>query len=176
MKRLLWGTILLVLVMVFPMPTMAEVHVGINISLPPPIVFAAPPQLVVIPETYVYGVPDADEDIFFYNGWWWRPWEGKWYRSRNYRSGWGYYRGEPSFYREVPSSWRNDYREHRWQGHEWRAQPISHQKVQKNWRYYERNKTWEKQDHWGVPELKNRGHNQSQGNPGKGNQGKHKGN
>ncbi|MGA2527359.1 MAG: hypothetical protein ABSF79_12220, partial [Smithellaceae bacterium] len=63
----------------------------VSIALPPPIVFAAPPELVVIPETNVYAVPDVDVDIFFYSGWWWRPWEGRWYRSRNYNSGWGYY-------------------------------------------------------------------------------------
>ena len=57
MKKLLFPAVLLVLVLVFPVPTMAEVDVGISISLPPPIVFAAPPEVVVIPETYVYAVP-----------------------------------------------------------------------------------------------------------------------
>ena len=116
MKKLLLGTILLALVLVFPIPTMARVDVGISISLPPLIVFGAPPEVVVIPETNVYAVPDLDVDIFFYNGWWWRPWEGRWYRSRNYSSGWGYYRSVPSFYRGIPSGWRNDYRERRWRG------------------------------------------------------------
>ena len=73
MKRLLFGTILLGLVIVFPIPTMAGVDVDISVSLPPPIVFAAPPEVVVLPGTYVYVVPDSDVDIFFYNGWWWRP-------------------------------------------------------------------------------------------------------
>jgi hypothetical protein len=102
MKRLLLGTILLALVLVFPVSTMARVDVGINISLPPPIVFAAPPEMIVLPETNVYVVPDFDVDIFFYNGWWWRPWDGHWYRSRNYSSGWGYYRTVPSFYIGIP--------------------------------------------------------------------------
>ena len=74
MMRLFSGTLLLALVILFPIPAMAAVDVGISISLPPPIVFAAPPEVVVIPETYVYAVPDLDVDIFFYNGWWWRPW------------------------------------------------------------------------------------------------------
>ena len=72
--------------------------VSIGLPLPPPIVFAAPPELMVLPETNVYVVPDVDVDIFFYNGWWWRPWEGRWYRSRDYSSGWGHYRNVPSFY------------------------------------------------------------------------------
>ena len=90
MKKLLFGTLLLALVIVLPIPTMARVDVSVSISLPP-IVFAAPPALIVLPETYVYVVPDSDEDIFFYGGWWWRPWEGRWYRSHYYNSGWGYY-------------------------------------------------------------------------------------
>ena len=57
MKKLLFGTILLVLVLVFPILTMAAVDVGISISLPA-IVFSAPPLMVVIPETNVYAVPD----------------------------------------------------------------------------------------------------------------------
>ncbi len=59
MKKLFLGTILLALVLVFPAPTMARVDVDVSISLPPPIVFAAPPEVVVIPETYVYVVPDC---------------------------------------------------------------------------------------------------------------------
>ena len=102
MKKLLLSIIVLVLVQVFPIPAMARVDVGISISLPPLIVFAGPPEVVVIPETYVYAVPDINVDIFFYNGWWWRPWEGRWYRSRNYNSGWAYCQNVPSFYREVP--------------------------------------------------------------------------
>ncbi|MCG7852783.1 MAG: hypothetical protein MIO92_09700, partial [Methanosarcinaceae archaeon] len=60
-------------------------------NLPPPIPFAAPPELIVLPETYVYVAPDIDVDLFFWNGWWWRPWEGRWFRSRNYNRDWGYY-------------------------------------------------------------------------------------
>ena len=75
MKKLLFGTLLLALVLVLPVPTMAGVNVSIGISLPP-IIFGGPPELVVIPETNVYSVPSVDADIYFYGGWWWRPWEG----------------------------------------------------------------------------------------------------
>jgi len=81
MKRLLFGILLLAFVIVVPIPTMAGVDVSVSIALPPPIVFSAPPEMIVLPETYVYVVPDVDVDIFFYDGWWWRPWEGRWYRS-----------------------------------------------------------------------------------------------
>lgn len=156
MNKLLIGTILLALVLVFPVPTTAGVDVGISISLPPPIVFAAPPEVVVIPETYVYAVPDLDVDIFFYNGWWWRPWEGRWYRSRHYAQGWVYYQRAPSFYTRIPSGWRNDYRDRRWGGRQWNYQRIPHQQVERNWSAWEKNRHWEKQQTWGVQGLKPR--------------------
>jgi len=158
MKKLLFGTILLALVIVVPMPTMAGVDVHVSIPLPPLIVFAAPPEVVVLPETYVYVAPDIDVDFYFWNGWWWRPWEGRWYRSRNYSSGWGYYQSVPSFYRGIPSDWRNDYREHRWKGHQWNYQRIPHQQVQRNWSNWEKNRHWEKQNTWGVQGIKPRTH------------------
>ena len=135
---------------------MAAVDIHVSIPLPPPIVFAAPPEVVVIPETYVYVVPDVDVDIFFYNGWWWRPWEGRWYRSRQYSSGWVYYQSVPSFYARIPSGWRNDYREHHWGGHPWNYQRIPHQQLQKNWSNWEKSRHWEKQQTWGVQGLKPR--------------------
>jgi len=156
MKKLLLGTMLLASVIAVPLPTMARVDIGISISLPPLIVFAAPPEVVVIPETNVYVVPDLDVDIFFYNGWWWRPWEGRWYRSRQYNAGWVYYQSVPSFYVRIPSGWRDDYREHRWGGRQWDYQRIPHQQVQQNWRNWEKNKHWEKQNTWGVQDLRPR--------------------
>jgi len=154
-KILLWK-ILLGLALVSPAPTLSRADAGISISLPPLIVFAAPPEVVVLPETYVYVVPDLDVDIFFYNGWWWRPWDGRWYRSRHYDSGWIYFRSVPSFYAGVPSGWRNDYRNHRWGGHRWNYQRIPHQQVQRNWSNWEKSRHWEKQQTWGVQGLKPR--------------------
>jgi hypothetical protein len=156
MKKVLFRTMLLGLVLLSPIPTMAGVDVGVSISLPPLIVFASPPAMVVIPETYVYVVPDVDADFLFYVGWWWRPWEGRWYRSRHYDSGWAYYRRVPSFYTRVPSGWRNDYREHRWGGRPWNYQPIPHQQVERNWSSWKKSNHWEKQQTWGVQGLKPR--------------------
>ena len=47
--------------------------VRVTVPLPPPIVFPAPPEVVVLPETEVYAVPSVPEEIFFYNGYWWSP-------------------------------------------------------------------------------------------------------
>lgn len=157
MNKLLLGKILLTLIFVLPASASAmggRVDVGVSIPLPPGIEFSAPPEMVVIPETYVYAVPDVDVDIFFYGGWWWRPWDGRWYRSQSYNSGWTHYQSVPSFYREVPSGWRDDYRQRRWGGREWNYQRIPEQQVQRNWNNWEKNRHWEKQNTWGVKGLK----------------------
>jgi len=125
MKKLLFGTLLLALASVFPVMTMAAVDIRIGISLPPLIVFKAPPNVIVLPDTNdVYVVPDIDADLFFWNGWWWRPWEGLWYRSRYYNRGWGYYNAVPNFYFDVDPGWRGYYRDHNWNGHRWNYERI----------------------------------------------------
>ncbi len=149
MKRLLLVSMLLALVMAFPIPVMARVNVGISISLPP-LVFAGPPEVVVIPGTYIYAVPDLDVDIFFYDGWWWRPWEGRWYRSRHYDSGWAFYGRVPSFYTRIPPGWRNNFRDRRWEGHPWNYRRIPHQQLQRNWNNWGRRRHWERHGNWGV--------------------------
>jgi hypothetical protein len=110
MRKVLWGALLWTLLCAVPLPAMARTSINVSIGLPPPMVFARPPELVVLPGSYVYVAPDVAEDIYFHNGWWWRPWGGHWYRSRQYNSGWTYYRNVPAFYRGIPSGWRNDYR------------------------------------------------------------------
>jgi len=150
MKKLLFGTMLLALVIVVPIPTMAGVNISINFPLPPPIVFAAPPELIVIPETYVYVAPDIDVDFFFWNGWWWRPWEGRWYRSYYYDRGWAYYDNVPSFYFDVDFGWRGYYREHNWYGHPWNYERIHYSQLHQNWRTWNNTRHWERHGTWGV--------------------------
>jgi hypothetical protein len=150
MKKLLLGTILFGLVFVVPIPTMAGVNIGIGISLPP-IVFNAPPNVVVMPDTYdVYVAPDINVDLFFWNGWWWRPWEGRWYRSHYYDRGWAYYNNVPSFYFDVDPGWRRYYRDHNWYGHPWNYKRIPHRELQRNWNSWSNNHYWEKQRSWDV--------------------------
>jgi hypothetical protein len=150
MKRLPFGTVLLALLLAFPMITMAQVNVRLDIAMPSPIAFAGPPVLVVIPGTYIYVVPDVSEDLYFYNGWWWRFWNGRWYRSRYYDSGWIYYDRVPVFYQRVPTGWRNYYHEHRWEGREWNYQRIPYEHLQHNWSGWQKSKYWEYQQSWGV--------------------------
>ncbi len=133
MKKLFFGAIFLVLAISAPIPAMAGVSVRIGVALPPPIVFSAPPEVILLPHTGVYVAPDVAADLFFFDGWWWRPWNGHWYRSQNYRSGWAYYEGIPVFHDRVPPRWRDDYHGHRWDGHEWNYQRISHPELQQIW-------------------------------------------
>ena len=130
MKKLLFGAMLLALAISVPIPTMGQVSVQIGIPLPPPIVVPAPPEVVLLSGMGVYVAPDIAVDLFFWDDWWWRPWEGRWYRSRDYRRGWGYYEGVPSFYGRVPPRWREEYREHRWNGREWHYQRVPQRQVQ----------------------------------------------
>jgi len=157
MKRIFGFFVGLAMLSVFSGSLQAGAEVDISISLPPLIEFSAPPELVVIPDTNVYVAPDVNADIFFYEGWWWRPWHGRWYRSQDYRSGWGYYRNAPVFYRNVPSGWRADYRAHRWQGHPWNYQRMPHQQVQSNWHHWEKDRYWERQNGWGVQGMHSHG-------------------
>ena len=132
MKKLLFGAMLLALAISVPIPTMAgvSVNIGVGIPLPPPTEVSVAPETILLPGTGVYVAPEIGVDLFFFEGWWWRPWNGHWYRSQNYRSGWGYYEGVPSFYSRVPSGWREDYRNNRWQGKEWNHQKLAHPQLQ----------------------------------------------
>ncbi len=151
MKKLLWGTIFLALAIAVPVPVMAEVDVNISIGLPPPIVFAGPPAVIVLPDTdFVYVDPDIDVELFFWNGWWWRFWSGRWYRSHYYDRGWAYYRYVPRFYYDVDPHWRRYYREHDWYGHRWNSERIPNQRLQQNWRSWRDTRHWERRGTWGV--------------------------
>ena len=74
--------VLLLLVLVYQ-PAQAGVNVGVGVNVGLPVfTFQAPPAMVVIPGTYAYYVPDADVDVFFYQGHWYRSWNGQWYWGR----------------------------------------------------------------------------------------------
>lgn len=157
MRKLLLSIILFSMAIVVPDPGMARVDVSIGISLPPPFVFPAPPQVVVLPDTnFVYVVPDIDIELYFWNGWWWRLWEGRWYRSRYYDRGWVYYNAVPRFYYDVDPGWRRYYKERAWYGHRWDYQRIPVQRLHKNWRYWDRQNYWERKRTWNVKEYKPR--------------------
>jgi len=151
MKKLIRSAILLALGIVVPLSAMAGVNINIGIALPPPIVFQAPPDVIALPETPgIYVVPDINTDLYFWNGFWWRLWEGRWYRSAYYDRDWVYYDNVPSFYFDVDTHWRDYYRNHNWYGHEWNYHRIPYQRLEQNWRGWQTKRYWGGQKTWGV--------------------------
>lgn len=140
----------------------AQVGISVGFALPPPIVFAAPPELVVLPGSYVYVAPEIADDMYFVDGWWWRPWQGHWYRSHSYNTGWGYYGNEPSFYGNVNHGWRNNYRDRQWEGQSWNYERMPEQRVATNWSSWKSNNYWSSQQNWGVPGMKQQPRNLGQ--------------
>ncbi len=157
MKNMLSAVILSTAAVVVPISSTSAVDVSIGVSLPPPMVFSAPPEVIVLPDTNdVYVAPDLDIDLFFWNGWWWRAWNGHWYRSHDYDRGWAYYEGVPRFYYDVEPGWRVCYGDHNWFGHRWYYERISHRRLQQNWRSWHSDRHWDRQRTWGVQDYRPR--------------------
>ena len=63
MKKFLLVSIFFSFAIIVPMPTMTGADINTGISLPPPIAFEAPPEVIVMPDTSgVYVVADVDAD------------------------------------------------------------------------------------------------------------------
>ncbi len=147
-----FGFVAMLLVFGFMTPAMGNAEVNVNVVVPlPRLVIPAPPALFVIPGTYVYYPPDVDVDIFFYHGYWYRPYRGGWYISNGYNGPWRSVgpRHVPRALINVPPTYRRVP-----PGHE----RLPHAMVQKNWR------TWERERHWDHP----RGERGGRGGPGQG--------
>ena len=56
--------------------------------------YATTPDLVTV-QPGVQVIADYDEPVFYTDGFYWRFYDGYWYRSGNYASGWVYYGGAP---------------------------------------------------------------------------------
>ncbi|HPX60231.1 MAG TPA: hypothetical protein PLN25_00485 [Deltaproteobacteria bacterium] len=157
MKKLVSSLIFATAISCAAVPATADVNisVGIGVPLPPAIVFSGPPAVIVMPDTIgVYFVPDIDGEIYFHNGFWWRLWNGYWYRSRYYSRGWVYYSSVPTFYHDIDPRWHDYYRARKWRGHRWDYQRVPHQQLQQNWKSWNQNRHWEKQRTWGVQQYR----------------------
>jgi len=115
----------------------AGVNVNVNIGPPPVYTFSEPPELVVIPNTYVYFAPGVDMDIVFYHGYWYRPYNGYWYRGSGYNGPWHHIGRErvPRYIINLPPDYRRSY-------HDYPRIPYGH--VHSNWNRWERDKYWDK--------------------------------
>jgi hypothetical protein len=139
MKKTIIIAAVLLLLLDIPGKGGARVNININIPLPPPFVFAAPPEMVVIPETYVYYSPDVGFDIFFYDGYWYRPYDRYWYRSVEYSGPWVHIGSPPTVLLRLPPDYRVATREYR---------RIPYGELHRNWRAWERGRYWEHHN-WG---------------------------
>lgn len=131
--------------------TAAEVSINVGIEVPPPpLVISAPPPVFVIPGTYVYFAPDVAVDLFFYHGYWYRPYRGYWYRSTSYNGKWYHVAPNrvpsvvlnlPPHFRQVPA------------GHH----HIPYVQLKKNWKTWEKERYWERNGYGNGEREKRRG-------------------
>ena len=163
MKRLLLGTMLLAVASVVPLPTMAQVDMNVDIGLPPPVEFQGEPDMIPLPNTNnVYAVPGIDIDLFFWNGWWWRLWQGNWYRSQYYDQGWGYYGYVPTFYYDIEPGWREYQDDHAWYGNQRRYESFDQQRPQARWQSRHNDRGWESEQNQGTRGYQPQQHYQGQ--------------
>jgi hypothetical protein len=67
--------------------TAADVKINIGLGVPP-MVLTAPPPLVVVPGTPVYYAPDVSANLFFYQGRYYTVANGVWSRAPAYGGPW----------------------------------------------------------------------------------------
>lgn len=124
------------LLLIQPYTASAEVNVNVNIGIPPVFTMTEPPEVVVIPGTYAYVVPDISVDIIFYRGYWYRPHEDRWFISHSYNGPWVYIVREkmPGVILNLPPNYRN-------------IPPgnarITYRQLEKNWKLWEEKKRWD---------------------------------
>jgi hypothetical protein len=143
LKPVLIGAMFMFLVfLAIPGEGVARVDINIGIS-PPPLVFSGPPEVAVIPGTYVYFCPDVEGDLFFYGGYWYRGHEGRWFRAANYGGPWVFVlrTNVPEVLFRLPPNYRtmSGYRR------------IPYRDLSRNWKTWQRDKYWERHG-WGRRE------------------------
>jgi hypothetical protein len=135
-KHILHFIILFVAVLFLPQCLFVSENVTVRASLPV-VVLVDDPELVIIPGTYVYYVSNIDHDLFFYGGYWWRPWQNTWYRAEVHSGPWivieQRYVPEPVW--RLPPRW-----------HEMRDDTprVKWSEAKNHWQEWERDKYWEK--------------------------------
>lgn len=140
MKKMLFLTMFLLFLMHAPIVS-AGVDVSISIGIPPPLVFTAPPDVVVIPgrPVYVYMVPGVP-GLYFYNNFWYRFSRGHWYWAHSYDGRWAYIETHlvpryiidvpPDYYRRLPPKY------HR----------IRYADLHRDWYKWDKSRHWDKYD------------------------------
>lgn len=140
MKKILLIMAALVMVMGIAGEGMAGVNVNIGIDLPP-LQFRTAPDVVVVPsgDADIYMVPGTP-GLYFYDGYWYRVHEDRWFRSRAYNGRWAYVRPEivpgvvvgisPEYSLHLPPDYMR----------------IRFGNFKRNWRSWERDRHWNRYD------------------------------
>ena len=87
-KLLIVGMAIVTAALLAP-PATAEVKVNINVG-PPPVIFASPPRVVVVPKTPVYYAPDTSYNVFVYGGRYYSFHEGAWFLAGSHSGPWAF--------------------------------------------------------------------------------------
>ena len=67
----------------------AEAQVSVNINVaPPPVIFHAPPRVVIVPNTPVYYVPDTTYNVFVHQGHYYSFHDGAWFLATSHGGPW----------------------------------------------------------------------------------------
>lgn len=140
----------------------AEVNVSISVPLPG-LVIPAPPGLIVVPGSPVYYSPEVDAGLFFYHGYWYRPYRGVWYIAGGYSGPWRAVgpRLVPRPLLDLPPGYR-------------RMPPprvrMPYPVVQRNWRTGENERRWDNERHGRHERYgwRDRGNDLRQPAPGRG--------
>jgi hypothetical protein len=69
----------------------AEAQVSVNVNIgPPPVIFAAPPRVLVVPQSPVYYVPDTTYNVFVYGGRYYSFHNGGWFLATSHGGPWSF--------------------------------------------------------------------------------------
>jgi hypothetical protein len=89
MAKRLWCVSLLAMSIAVPFAAEAQVSVNVNVG-PPPIIFPAPPRVVLVPQTPVHYVPATTYNVFFYNGRYYSFHDGAWFLASSHAGPWAF--------------------------------------------------------------------------------------
>ena len=87
MRTLLMTGMAILGLALFTEPARADVSVNINVG-PPPVIFSAPPRVVVIPRTPVAYAPDTSYNVFVYGGRYFSFHDGAWFLAASHGGPW----------------------------------------------------------------------------------------
>ena len=140
MKKIMFLAVFLLSVIYTPLAG-AGVDVNISIGIPAPLVFAGPPDVVLVPSgpAYVYMVPGRP-GLYYYNGFWYRFHGAHWYWAHTYDGRWRYIETHlvPRYIINVPSDYYRHFppRYHR----------IHYKDLDRQWYRWNKSRHWDKYD------------------------------